>query len=212
MPKQPNCPNCRVALPQGATFCHNCGVDVPGRERPEDDRKLCSGCLESFHKLALKQYGDRLLCPDCLEEMVAREEEQKSRQTKSKTGRWNVLHVERQDERFEVPGSFVKMQTKGVLTSIFHGRKQDVGKLVDLSRGGGQCITRETFKIGDRLALELRTPKADTPVCLTGVVVWTRFENKDQQRMGIRFDDLSREAQDFIDELGLTIDPGQETG
>jgi hypothetical protein len=208
-PSQPCCSNCRVALPSGASFCHNCGVDIPGAQQPEDDRKLCSGCLQPFHAVVMKKHEGQLLCPACVEDAGARarpkelaEQEEWKRST-----RRLVLHAERQNERFEVPGSFVKLQKKGLLTNIFHGQAQDMGKLVDLSRGGGQCLTRGDFKVGDRLALDLRVPAFEAPICISGVVVWTSREGKGQQRLGVRFDPLSGPALAALSTLETDADP-----
>lgn len=200
------CSNCKAAIPAGATFCHNCGVDVPGAVHPADERKLCSGCLQPYSVLVLERREGEFFCPDCRETVGDRSVKpapQKALSKEALTVKYRYTGPERKSERIQVPGSFVRMEKKRLLAGIFHGRSKDIGQLVDLSRGGGQCVTRASFEMGERLALELRIPGVSDPLCLTGVVVWVRQEDAEQQRMGIRFDPLSEADANIIAELEI---------
>lgn len=184
------CPNCRSDLPAGALFCHNCGADVPAPAKARQ-RELCSLCLRAFHRQVLTCRDGQLFCPGCAAGQGG------PAAAKGRPRQHYLKGSERDSERFDVPRSFVHLcrPARSWFMRLLGRKRRDVCELIDLSVTGMQCLTKAPFEAGEAIGIELGLSTLAEPLALRGTVVWVRYGADGQQRLGLRFEALGRNAQ-----------------
>ncbi len=189
------CLNCNSEIGDSQTFCAHCGMDVALPKATGPRARLCTSCGQSFTPMTSSEMD---LCPDCNHRIESRrqaekERHQRDRQRQDESER-SDYSSQRKSARFEVAKCFVRVRVMGVTAVLLRRGKTRAGPLLDLSRGGLQCIAEGRFSKGDVVALQLLVPAFSQPLALNGIVRWVQAEDSEHTRMGIQFADIDAKA------------------
>lgn len=152
--------------------------------RDDTKRGLCHICGESQLIIDLRRDQGKMACSACLSRRGhSAKNESSSKYKRSTDDTWSSP---RRNERVDVDQAYVRLARPGGIFGLFRGNAH-IGRALDLSLTGAQCLTELDVKKGDAVQVELRLPGSAEPLVAAGAVRWIAPGRGTGQRVGIEF-------------------------